>query len=202
MYGADCNDVLRILNADDDVAFLMLTRPNFWEATERLDRLCVRTYSLWHVPSGPIPAATADGNALIVDDPWKGWSGTSIAGDPDNPILVGGSQPGILRFQVSNSGDGPADVLHVSYLKWVGNRVNAKLGRPTSQATEHWFNRFRRKISSMSTSVPAGGLASRNAKQIAVLQCAFRALQAGIPTDEDTIQSSGRTSMDRPPWLR
>jgi hypothetical protein len=193
MYWADCDAVLDLLNSDEEIAFIIATRPNYWQAFRRLDKLPIQKVSLWHIPSGPLPVKAADGEPVLIKDPWTGWAGVSVRGDLDSPMLIGGGQPGVVRFTANHNADGPLDVLRVSYLEWYGNSENARLGWPVSPATERWWNRFRKKVKSMASDVPAGGLSSESGERVLALPCALEALQRGIKAEVRSIRYSGRT---------
>lgn len=192
MYWADCDAVLDLLNSDEEIAFILATRLNYWQAFNRLEKLPVQNVSLWHIPSGPIPVIAHDDADVLIKDPWTGWAGVPVRGDLDTPMLIGAAQPGVVRSTINHNSDGPLDILRVSYFSWSGNNANARKGWPVSPQTERWWNRFRRKITSMATAVPAGGLGSDSRERVFALPCALEALQRGIKAEVSSIRYFGR----------
>lgn len=97
---------------------------NHWIAVKRLDGLPDGIYTLWHVPSGPLPLLAGNGplkvrkdplgfgpsrsmtikQALgyeddVIDNAWAGWIEREPGADPSQPYF-GPGHPGAIRLEV------------------------------------------------------------------------------------------------------
>lgn len=66
----DAKILLRWLSDDKDIAFIVATVPRQWKAVPAVGELEDGNYSLWYVPSGPLPLLGGDDPNAIIANPW------------------------------------------------------------------------------------------------------------------------------------
>lgn len=62
------------LNQEDEIAFLMSVGRGKWKAESSVADLKDGEYSLWHIPSGPLPLGYSNYDQRIIANPWQGWT--------------------------------------------------------------------------------------------------------------------------------
>lgn len=99
---SDLGRLLRRLNADADVGFLIEIGGRGWMARRTLPALTPGRYILWHLPSGPLRLESGE----LIENPWQGWQSVR----PDGPGLARGGwaelvlESGYGRFDRTEEG--------------------------------------------------------------------------------------------------
>lgn len=177
--GSDIQLVLKHLEEDSEVAFIVSEGPRRFRAQRTAAPLTNNEYLLWHVPTGPLPEfmGAKKPDRWIVD-PFAGWEQTSALG-PDGLPSVGAHQVTIMQLWVrpttnmtnvwhgelgpdqhfiprppDPNGYGPP--IGISSLCWTGNYWNI-LGAGALETTERWWQRFRRWTKKNARRVPSFG---------------------------------------------
>ena len=159
------------LNQESDIAFLASNGRNRWIAQNEYriiqdlksghSNYVLRKYSLWHIPSGPLPLLSSNsgsGNLKFnagdwmndkIDDPWKGWTELRTGADPATPYF-GAGHPGVfhLEIRVSSKTDIP-----ISNFQWIGNHYKI-IGNGADKSTEVFWNKLRRMVKRIATHIP------------------------------------------------
>jgi hypothetical protein len=190
------------LNDDPEIAYLVpvdiTEHDHRWKATRELAFLPDGTYSLWHVPSGPLPllGRTEHEPNAVITHPWQGWTERRPGTHPSIPFF--GSHPGIIelvihRHGISFQGRGttpfvalPRDptVIGMSCFGWIGNRYRA-IGSPAAKATEQWWRRLRRWIMNHTVRVPRSDTGHTPPNEIFAFPAAYAAIQHGALRDDN-----------------
>jgi len=160
----DAKLLLKHLNSDPEIAYLvpdehtdsMPATGCRWKAVSGVERLHDGNYTLWHVPSGPLPLLTADSRTRQIEDPWAGWAELRSGHDSADPNF-GPAYPGVIRLKlwarhrpytaeelatlpaVTSWWDGGRELLAVSKFEWSGN---SEFGVEVPQ-TRRWWNRLK-----------------------------------------------------------
>ena len=164
------------LNQEEGIAFLIPNGHKKWIAEKThniLDdlrnpskfflRLRSRSaeYSLWHVPSGPLPLIQPHKGGVtlklkkedwkyeqVITNPWEGWTEQVTGSNPNIPYFQ--RHPGIIHLTVIPT---DAYTIYISHFGWIGNRYSV-LGSEAHPATEQFWKRLRRMVKKVSTQVP------------------------------------------------
>lgn len=156
----DLGLLLRWLNQDEDIAFLLATGPGRWQARRRLGALTPGRYALWHLPSGPLPLAPLNpaSPAGTVADPWSGWQEGRAGAAAGVPALPP-EYPGVIYLVVREPH--AANQLPICSFEWAG-------GQRESPAA-HWWQRLRRRLEEVAEAVPLGGPAEEGQPEVLAL---------------------------------
>jgi len=75
-----------MLNADEEIAFIVTDGPKRWKAILGLATLPMGRMGMWHIPSGPLPLlAREEKDDGWVHDPFSGWN--ELRTDPTTPPI-------------------------------------------------------------------------------------------------------------------
>jgi hypothetical protein len=199
LHREDVKALLDWLNNEQEIAFIVpIGSPEHdhaWKAVQEVEALHDGTWSLWHVPGGPLslPGANFGEPDETIEDPWSGWRERNPGADPRVPWF-GGSVPHIIDLELHERGlgkDGKQvippeersdEILGMSSLGWIGQRYRA-IGTPAPQATERWWKRLRRWVAKNARRVPRSGPIDGQSPEIYAFPCAFEAIQQGKPRD-------------------
>ena len=117
----DVVGVLEMLNADEEVAFLVKDGPNRWKAILSVPTLPPGRIAIWHIPSGPLPLLAADKQQHDgqVQDAFSGWNELLIGADPTTPYF-GAGHPGVIWLNLHVSPSERNSVGGMSSFEWIG----------------------------------------------------------------------------------
>lgn len=82
LAGDDARSLINRLNEDDEIAFIVETSPEHWQAVREVHELPIGMSALWHVPGGPLRVLNDDGPDEVIKDPWNGWSSPTYTNAP------------------------------------------------------------------------------------------------------------------------
>jgi hypothetical protein len=154
----DAEILLRWLSEEKDIAFIVPTGPKQWKAVSCVSELKDGNYSLWHVPSGPLPLLGTDNPSEIIANPWSGWTELVTGREPSKPYF-GPGHPAEIRLSLftrhqpysqqerneltvlNGSLLGDKDLLMCSDFQWISNRYQV-----ASQQTHQWWRRLKRWV--------------------------------------------------------
>jgi hypothetical protein len=158
----DVVGVLEMLNADEEVAFLVKDGPNRWKAILSVPTLPPGRIAIWHIPSGPPPLLAADKQQHDgqVQDAFSGWNELLIGADPTTPYF-GAGHPGVIWLNLHVSPSERNSVGGMSSFEWIGNHYRI-IGSPAAKTTELWWKSLRRRIQKVSNKVPRQGLTGQS----------------------------------------
>lgn len=154
----DAEILLCWLNDEKDIAFIMSTGPKQWRAVSCVSGLKDGNYSLWHVPSGPLPLFGAANSSEIIANPWSGWTELVTGREPTQPYF-GPEHPAEIglslfsRYQPYSQQErneltvlygqllGDKDLMSCSDFQWMGNRYQV-----APRQTHQWGRRLKRWV--------------------------------------------------------
>lgn len=205
--------LLRTLNADNEIAFLVADGPGRWKARRTVDELPAgQTTALWHVPSGPLPLIDRHGRA---EDRWEERStpsGPVPTPKPSGPLpLVGPTYPnipdpfagwrerfagmdptvpyfedhtGVVRLTYRPDGWSHGSACGLSSFQWIGNRY-AVIGKPAVETTERWWSELCRKVKAVATLVPWRTLSASSPPEIYAFSAALELMRDDKTFDQN-----------------
>ena len=154
----DAKILLRWLSDDQDIAFIVPTGPRQWKAVPAVSELEDGNYSLWYVPSGPLPLLGGDDPNAIIANPWQGWTDLRPSAD-STTAYFGAGHLGEIRLSLQTRHRpysqqerselrllnglllGSKDLMSVSDFQWIGNRH-----QPAPKQMHQWWRRLKRWI--------------------------------------------------------
>ena len=185
---SDAGELLKRLNADEEIAFIRRESPNSLVATETLAAVTDGRLCLWHIPSGPLPWYRQKKRWFVsrtwldeVPDPWRGWPEEMAAAD-GNPWF--GNHAGIIWWNVATQSVTTPGAIGMSGFEWIGNRY-APLGFAAPDATNRWWRRLRAWIDRRCRKVPRFGPIAGSDAEIFTFPGAFAFLENGGARDEN-----------------
>lgn len=128
--------ILKRLNNDDSIAFVVPRPGGGWIATPTVDVLSDGPITLWHLPGPALTIPTLEESDLQIPDPWAGWTELRPGQDPTTPYF-GPGHPSIIRLTLRVTYRGG------SIAEWIGNYYRC-IGRPAAEATSRWWSSFKR----------------------------------------------------------
>ena len=180
LYDDDVDTILGMLNDDPDMVFIVSDGPSRWKAVATLTTLLTGRYTLWHLPTGPLPLlGPARTQAGWVEDPWQGWREQSSSFDGSEPYF-GSEGTGILWFNHRNTPPGAKPEVRMSSFEWIGHHYDM-IGFRASAETDRWWKRLRMNAKRIATKVPRGGPTTGTKPEIYALPGAIRAFERGVP---------------------
>jgi hypothetical protein len=143
---ADATNLLTMLDADEQIAFLLGDGPTRWRAYRCLPSPITGRIAMWHIPSGPLPLLGAEmrGTTRQVPDPFSGWMERRTGADPTTPYF-GAGHPGIIWLNLRLSPKEQGSSGGLSSFEWIGNHY-AAIGNPASAVTQAWWKSLRQRI--------------------------------------------------------
>lgn len=160
------------LNQEEEIAFLVSNGPSKWIAEKQHDIIAdmqqqnaegyingnYLNYSLWHIPSGPLPLFGSGNNKLrfhkedwdesSIKDPWNGWTELRAGADSEMPFF--GAHPGVIRLSIHLSQN---NAIPMSDFQWIGNHYKI-IGSTADRSTEKFWNKLRRMAKKIGTHIP------------------------------------------------
>ena len=126
-----------------------------WKAVRTVEGLKDGNHALWHIPAGPLPLLTEDGQESAITDAWAGWTEQRMGADPTTPYFGAGHhahirlelwtrhQPYSEEEQASlptlmSYWQGVQAYLVTSTFQWTGGHY-----RPPPRQTSRWWNRLK-----------------------------------------------------------
>ncbi|MEZ5472089.1 MAG: hypothetical protein R3E90_09930 [Marinicella sp.] len=100
---------MRIRTPEDQEKLSALLLSKNWQAYFNLKCKGNGRYTLWHMPSGPILIdnhGKSKDPYIHVKDPYNGWSGASVAGESDIPLVNFEPRFLLLNLELSSHKDG------------------------------------------------------------------------------------------------
>ena len=181
LYGDDAAAILKLLNDDPEVAFIIPDGPSCWKAVASLTTLAAGRHAIWHVPSGPLPLLGKDhaDEPTWIADPWDGWREVLSGHDTSTPYF-GAGHPGVIWLNAKNDAGGREARVGLSGLEWIGHRYD-RLGHAASEETDRWWKRLGSAVRRMAQKVPRGGFAGPGKPEVFAFPEAMQALQRGVP---------------------
>jgi hypothetical protein len=169
---------------------------NRWVAVPRLESMPDGHYTLWHVPSGPLPQSRED---RMIRDPWAGWLETRPGADPSRPYF-GADHGGILDLEVQTRRLRHLEtendfvtvrrrvvdrrVIGLSSFGWSANHYRC-IGRQAPAVTERWWGRLRRHVRCVATRIPRSGPLDGPHAEIYAFPAAYKAIRGGIARSDN-----------------
>lgn len=186
MDDTDAKQILHLLNADPEVAFIAAVGEKRWQAVKNLESISDGRYCIWHIPSGPLPRIGGSGNAdSPVSDPWAGWTEIRSGANTKLP-WIGAGVPGVIRWNVrthSRQNDG----IGLSSFEWIGNYFKV-IGRPANPAIDRWWKRLQNRIKNLKAiRIPRSGPIDDGRAEIWALPSAFEKIRNGTARDVNPI---------------
>jgi hypothetical protein len=140
----DGGKLLKRLNDDEEIAFVIYDGAGRWKAVPSLGSLEPGETVLWHVPSGTLPllllkGRTATPERTAVPHPFAGWEDSTVK------TYAGGAavnHPNVLVMQVRLHEKLPPPMLLASF-SWIGGYYST-IGMPAHPSTSRWWRRFSR----------------------------------------------------------
>jgi len=174
----DAAPLSAMLNADQEIAFIVADGPKRWKAIVGLSTLPVGRIGIWHVPSGPLPLLAPgrkdDGQ---VRNPFSGWNELRTGADPTTPYF-GPGHPGVIWLNLRLHPKERNSACGMSSFEWIGNHYRP-IGNPATKATELWWSSMRRRIQRIAEKVPRQTLSSTSRPEIFAFPAALLLLKAG-----------------------
>jgi len=140
----DATAVLSWLAKEEEIAFIVRTRPGWLTAVPQVESLADGRYCLWNVLSGPLPYYRLRrglfGKRQVCEtvlDPWAGWEETvtSATGEP----WFGGGHAGIFWLNMQTQSVEKAGGIGLSGFEWIGSRW-----RPAPPCAAKWWKCVRK----------------------------------------------------------
>ena len=181
----DLVDLDQILVLERDLALLQPDGEDQWKAVldYRLDE--DGRYSLWHVPSGPLPLMPAGGTGEPigeVEDPFAGW--TQLRLTEDQPFF--GNSTGVFHLNLRIHSTKPESSFGMSSIEWIGNYFSV-LGQTAPEVTKKRWAALRRQFSKLGLRVPRGWLERERKPEVFALPGAHKLLQSGAKGDVNPV---------------
>ncbi len=157
----DIKDIIKYINDQEDLAYIVADGPNKWIAKNTVDILEATEHFIWHIPSGPLPLLREVGqDPLTIDEPFKGWTQLRNTGNLSLPYF-GPGHPGVFQMDLYNHKSPvqpEADYTNLSRhsLGWIGNHYKI-LGNGAKEITEKRWKSLRKWVQKQSKKVPYGG---------------------------------------------
>jgi hypothetical protein len=185
VYGDDPDTLLAILNDDPEAAFIVADGVGQWKAVKTVSALTEKRYTIWHVPSGPLPLlpATHGSPDDQIVDPWAGWTERRAGADPTSPYF-GPGHPGIFWLNLKNHSRADEQTVGLSSFEWIGHRY-AKVGCSVEPMTDKWWKKLTKAIKRSSSKVPRGGPSGTFAPEVYALPGAIQAFAEGRKADDN-----------------
>ncbi len=197
-YANDDDIILinNILDDDPEIAFLvkklkrdfLKTKWTQWIAVNSIEVLNQGQYTLWHIPSGPIPLplSTLGDDYEFIDDPWQGWV-EKISGLNSNIPWFFGDPPGIIYLRIQHKGRESDNSIGLSDFNWIGNRYST-IGWPAAKETQAWWRKLQKRIKDISVKkIPRIGPINGEKPEIWALPSAYKQIEEGRPRDANAI---------------
>jgi hypothetical protein len=172
-----------MLNADEEIAFIVTDGPNRWKAILGLATLPMGPMGMWHIPSGPLPLlAPEEKDDGWVHDPFSGWNELRTGSDPTTPYF-GPGHPGVISLDLCPFPKEQNSACGMSSIGWIGNHYRL-IGNPAMKTTELWWRSLRRRIQRIAKKVPRQTLFnSWSRPEIFAFPAALALLEAGKQFD-------------------
>ena len=173
--------LLGVLNADDEIAFLVAAGPGRWKARRMVDELPAgRTMALWHIPSGPLPLVGTTNSDI--PDPFAGWQEQVTGMDPTVPYFE--NHAGVVWLTYRPDGLSRGSACGLSSFQWIGDHY-AVIGKPAPETTERWWAGLICKVEAAATLVPRKSLTAPSPPEIHAFPAALRLLNDGKTFDQN-----------------
>jgi hypothetical protein len=172
-----------MLNADEEIAFIVTDGPKRWKAILGLATLPMGPMGMWHIPSGPLPLlAPEEKDDGWVHDPLSGWNELRTRADPTTPYF-GPGHPGVIWLDLCVFPKEQNSACGMSSIEWIGNHYRL-IGNPAMKTTELWWRSLRRRIQRIAKKVPRQTLSSSWSRpEIFAFPAALVLLEAGKQFD-------------------
>jgi hypothetical protein len=179
----DIEQVIALLNADGEAAFIVPVGPRQWRAVERLEGFADGRYCIWCHSGGGLPLIRPKGKRNgVVRNPWAGWTEEVTGMDPDTPYF-GPGHPTVIWFDIRTPAEG---VIRMSSFEWIGNHYRV-LGSAAPAAVEKWWQRLKRAVTKSAKRIPRTGPVSGPRPEIWALPSAYAKIGAGAPRTDNPI---------------
>lgn len=170
----DLDVLLRWLNEDDEVAFIVANGPKRWVAKKRIDNLNTNsTQALWHIPFQWLPLIVDFSTHRMIEDPWSGWEEIRQGADPREPYFGPGCAGIIWLDPKLNQTKIP-----ISTFQWIGNYYGG-----ATEETERWWKRLRKRMTRELPKLPRTDDSSRK-PEVFTFPSALKAIEDGKPRAE------------------
>jgi len=180
----DAMQLLGLLNADSEIAFIVADGPKKWVARQKLPVIPGRRVCLWHVPSGHLPLLTSDGAARTVSDPWTGWTELRTGADPTTPYF-GAGHPGIIWWNIRLESRSSSSGIGLSSFEWIGNHYRI-IGSGAEPSTEAWWAGLRKSVRKQKAKrVPRSGPIDGPRPEVWALPSALTKITSGVARDSN-----------------
>jgi hypothetical protein len=167
----DARELIRWLNDEPDIAFIINDGPNRWKAVHTVDRLPDGRYGLWQHTGESLPLLRQSGLDEAIENPWGGWQEDRTGTDPTVPYF-GASHPSVFWLELRTRHrpystverenlpmlclwwTGKKDILALSGFEWIGNR-HRKAPQSTHRCWRRlkgWVGRSSNKLTARRTS--------------------------------------------------
>lgn len=174
----DAGELLGILNADPEIAFIVSNGPGHWIAQDTLSLAPDGRRCLWHHLSGPLPCLPAG----TVKDPWRGWKERASGADPTQPYF-GAGHVGIVWWNIHTLGKGAG--IGMSSFEWIGSRYRL-IGFPADPSTERWWKQLRQVVKRTGAlRIPRSGPLEGPGAEIWAMPGALAKIKLGVQRDEN-----------------
>lgn len=191
------------LNQEEEIAFLVSSGHKKWIAKKEHNILTdIQTqtfgaghnftipnyaeYTLWHVPSGPLPLLDASkGVARLkfnkedwdedgkVENPWVGWTEIRQGANSRVPYF-GAGHPGVIHLEIKLPQD---DEIRMSNFGWIGNHYKI-IGNGAEKVTEKFWSKLRRMAKKVAIQIPRSNEPNRK-KEVFAFPTAYKEIQSG-----------------------
>ena len=171
-----------LLNADDDIAFLVSDGPNRWIAKRELIPLPAGRMGFWHIPSGPLPLLHPKPSNQVswISSPFTGWVEQRPGADSSTPYFA--EHPGTLSLNLNLQGWEKESICGLSSFEWIGNHY-AIIGSAAPPQTMRWWKAFQGRVRRRTRRVPRGALSRTGSPEIFAFPAAYRELEEGANAD-------------------
>ena len=176
----DIPEIIEILNTEPEIAFIISTGKGQWKAVKELEVVDQCKYTLWHVPSGPLPLLGRSAEDINIPNPWAGWVELRAVTGILVPFFA--SHTGVIVLSLYPASKDPMHVCGFSSFDWVGNYYRIA-GIPAHPTTEAYWLKLRKQIKKICKKVPRGSLKSEGKPEIYAFPDAYSQLSAGGNAD-------------------
>ncbi len=175
------------LNDDPEIAWLISDGPKRWRAVKTIEKLTDGTYTLWHIPTGPLILLRPKEEKFndVISDPWKGWTEQRTGAISTKPYF-GPGYVGVFDLNIRTGSKSKNKEIGLSSFGWIGNYYSV-LGNKADPSTKKWWERLKRWAKKNSIKIPRQGSIDGPKAEIWTFPAALEAIKLGKPRNVNPV---------------